>query len=58
MIQRINAAARLHGLTYSQFMHGLKVQALNLIVRFCGYGSTMQMAFKTLAETAKKLRRP
>src|SRR5882762_1707337 len=29
-IQRINAAARLHGLTYSQLMHGLKLAGLEL----------------------------
>lgn len=29
-IQRINAAARLSGLTYSQFMHGLKLAGIEL----------------------------
>ena len=29
-IQRINAGARLHGLTYSQFMHGLKKAGIEL----------------------------
>lgn len=29
-IQRINAAARLHSLTYSQLMHGLKVAGIDL----------------------------
>jgi len=29
-IQRINAAAREHGLTYSQFMHGMKLAGLEL----------------------------
>lgn len=29
-IQRINAGARLHGLTYSRFMHGLKLAGINL----------------------------
>lgn len=29
-IQRINAAARLHGLTYSTFMHGLKLTGIEL----------------------------
>lgn len=29
-IQRINAGARLHGLTYSQLMHGLKVAGIDL----------------------------
>lgn len=29
-IQRINAAARLHDMTYSQLMHGLKVAGIDL----------------------------
>ncbi|MFP4313717.1 MAG: 50S ribosomal protein L20 [Alphaproteobacteria bacterium] len=29
-IQRINAAARLHGMNYSQFMHGLKLTGIEL----------------------------
>jgi large subunit ribosomal protein L20 len=29
-ITRINAAARIHGLKYSQFMHGLKVAGIDL----------------------------
>ena len=29
-IQRINAGAREHGLTYSQFMHGIKLVGLDL----------------------------
>ena len=29
-IQRINAAARLHGMTYSTFMHGLKLSGIEL----------------------------
>lgn len=29
-IQRINAAARVHGLTYSEFMHGLNLAGLGL----------------------------
>src|ERR1700738_4101036 len=29
-IQRINAGAREHGLTYSQFMHGIKLAGLDL----------------------------
>ncbi len=29
-IQRINAAARLNGMTYSQFMHGLKLAKIEL----------------------------
>lgn len=29
-IQRINAAARLHGMSYSKFVHGLKVAGVNV----------------------------
>ena len=29
-IQRINAAARLHDMTYSQFMHGVKLAGIEL----------------------------
>src|SRR6202165_697348 len=29
-IQRINAAAREHGLTYSQFMHGMKLAGIDI----------------------------
>src|SRR3954452_14528278 len=29
-IQRINAGAREHGLTYSQFMHGIKLSGVDL----------------------------
>lgn len=29
-IQRINAGARMHGLSYSQFMHGIKLAGLDL----------------------------
>ncbi len=29
-IQRINAAAREHGLTYSQFMHGIKLAGIEI----------------------------
>jgi large subunit ribosomal protein L20 len=29
-IQRINAAARIHGLKYSTFMHGLKLAGIEL----------------------------
>jgi large subunit ribosomal protein L20 len=29
-IQRINAGAREHGMTYSQFMHGLKLAAIDI----------------------------
>ena len=42
-IQRINAAVRAEGLTYSQFMHGTKLAAMN-----------EGAAFKAIIEQAKK----
>lgn len=54
-IQRINAAARLHGLTYSQFMHGLKVASIELDRKVLADMAVHDAnGFKTLAETAKK----
>jgi large subunit ribosomal protein L20 len=54
-IQRINAAAREHGLTYSRFMEGLKVAGIDLdrkvLADMAGHEPE---AFKALAETAKK----
>ena len=57
-IVRINAAARLHGLSYSQFMHGLKEGGLgvdrkmlaDLAVRDpAGFGQVAQLAKTHLA---------
>jgi large subunit ribosomal protein L20 len=54
-IQRINAAAREHGLTYSRFMEGLKVAGIDLDRKvLADMAGNEPEAFKALAETAKK----
>lgn len=54
-IQRINAAVRLYGLTYSQFMHGLKVASIDLDRKVLADMAVHDAnGFKTLAETAAK----
>src|ERR1044072_708591 len=53
-IQRINAAARLHDLSYSQFIHGLKKAGIGLDRKMLAELAVMdQNTFKQLAETAK-----
>ena len=54
-IARINAAARLNGLSYSKFMHGLKL-AGNTMNRkvLADLAVNDPAAFTALAETAKK----
>src|SRR3954470_23085444 len=53
-IQRINAAARLEGFTYSQFMHGLKLAEIDLdrkvLADIAGDDMT---AFKAIAEQVR-----
>ena len=53
-IARINAAARINGLSYSKFMHGLKVAGINLnrtvLAELAVNDAT---AFAALAEKAK-----
>ena len=54
-IQRINAAARLNDLSYSKFMHGLRVAGVELdrkVLAEIAY--TDDQAFTDLAEVAKK----
>ena len=54
-IQRINAAARLNDLNYSQFMHGLKLAGVELdrkVLAEIAYSDSD--AFTALAEVAKK----
>ena len=52
-IARINAAARTYGLSYSKFMHGLKVSGINLNRKvLADLAVTDANAFKALAETA------
>src|SRR4030088_2241213 len=53
-IQRINAAARLHNLSYSQFIHGLKKAGVGLDRKMLAdLAVADQAAFKQLAETVK-----
>lgn len=53
-IQRINAAARLHGLTYSQLIGGLNAAGITLDRKVLSDIATHdEAAFKALAEQAK-----
>jgi len=53
-ITRINAAARIHGLSYSQFMHGLKVNGININRKMLAEMAINDAkAFGKLAEAAK-----
>lgn len=53
-IGRINAAARLNGLSYSKFMHGLKVAGINLNRKVLADIAVNDAAgFAALAEKAK-----
>ena len=53
-IARINAAARLNGLSYSKFMHGLKVAGINLNRKaLAEIAVSDAAAFAALAEKAK-----
>ncbi len=53
-IIRINAAARLHGLSYSRLMHGLKVAGIELDRKaLADIAVTRPDAFETLAGQAK-----
>lgn len=53
-IARINAAARLNGLSYSKFMHGLKVAGINLNRKvLADLAVNDAAAFAALAEKAK-----
>jgi large subunit ribosomal protein L20 len=54
-IQRINAAARLHGLTYGRFMDGLKKAGIDLDRKvLADMAGNEPDAFAALVETAKK----
>ena len=54
-IARINAAARINGLSYSKLMHGLKVAGIDLNRKvLADIAVNDAAAFKTLAETAAK----
>src|SRR6516165_943000 len=53
-IQRINAAAREHGLTYSQFMHGIKLAGLELDRKVLSDLAIREPeAFEAIAATAR-----
>ena len=53
-IARINAAARVNGLSYSKFMHGLKVAGINLNRKvLADLAVNDAAAFAALAEKAK-----
>ena len=53
-IARINAAARINGLSYSKFMHGLKVAGITLNRKVLAYlAVTDANAFAELAAKAK-----
>jgi large subunit ribosomal protein L20 len=53
-IQRINAGAREHGLTYSQFMDGLSKAGIELDRKVLSYIATREPdSFKSLVEQAK-----
>lgn len=54
-IARINAAARMNGLSYSRFMYGLKASGINLNRKILADIAVNDAnAFKALAETAAK----
>ncbi len=53
-IARINAAARVNGLSYSKFMHGLKIAGINLNRKvLADLAVNDAAAFAALAEKAK-----
>jgi len=54
-ITRINAAARMNGLSYSRLMHGLKVAGIEVNRKMLAdLAVTDAQAFAQLADTAKK----
>ncbi len=53
-IARINAAARMSGISYSQFMHGLKLAGVDINRKMLAELAVNDAeGFKTLAELAK-----
>ena len=53
-ITRINAAARIHGMSYSKFMHGLKLAEINLNRKMLAdIAVNDEKAFADIAEAAK-----
>ena len=52
-IQRINAAARLEGFTYSQFMHGLGEAGIELDRKVLAAMAADEVAFKAVADKVR-----
>lgn len=53
-IARINAATRMNGMSYSKFMHGLKVAGIDINRKMLADLAVTDMdAFKSLVDTAK-----
>lgn len=53
-IQRINAGARLHGLTYARFMHGVKLAGIQLNRKMLSdIAATDATAFKAICDQAQ-----
>lgn len=56
-IARINAGCRMNDISYSKFMHGLKVNNINLNRKVLSEMAINDVeAFKALCETAKKVK--
>ena len=53
-IQRINAAARLEGFTYSQFMHGLGEAGIELDRKVLASMAADEVAFKAVADKVRE----
>jgi large subunit ribosomal protein L20 len=54
-IQRINAACRVHGLTYSRFMEGLKIAGITLDRKvLADMAVTDEAAFKSIFDSVSK----
>ena len=51
-IQRINAAARLHDMTYSQFIHGLSLAGIEMDRKVLAAVAADSAAFKAIADKA------
>ena len=49
-IQRINAAAREHGMTYSQFIHGLNKAGIEMDRKVLAAAAAHSAAFKAIAD--------
>jgi large subunit ribosomal protein L20 len=52
-IQRINAAARLHDMTYSQFMHGLSKSGIEIDRKVLAAMAADEAAFKAIADKVR-----